>query len=110
MAELSPAATLAHSCCPRQKEVAKIVHYELYGLPAALAAQAQAIANDPAAAAAVKAELLAKGHEQLTGFFYMDRPALLTELRNSAPLLALGGSALVDEIFLASRDVAGWYP
>lgn len=73
-------------------------------------AAAQAAASDPAIAAEATNYLLTKSAESLGPYLHANRVALLIELRNNMPLWALGGPVLVDEIFLASRDVSRWYP
>ena len=73
-------------------------------------AKLQAAVNDPQKAPEIETEVLAGGSEWLKSYLFSDRPALISDLRKTAPVFTLGGPSLVDEIFVATRDVSRWYP
>jgi hypothetical protein len=66
--------------------------------------------SDPESAAELRSWLTAGADQWLTDVGQAGRPRLLRELAPIVPVFTLDGTALLNEIFTATRDVARWYP
>jgi hypothetical protein len=66
--------------------------------------------SDPESAAELRSWLTAGADQWLSDAGEAGRPTLLRGLAPIVPVFTLDGTALLNEIFTATRDVARWYP